>query len=360
MIPLVEKIRHRIQREGPLSFRHFMDMALYDPQWGYYSRCREIGPRGDYYTAAHVHPLFGECLAKQFLSLLRELSATPEVTIVEVGAGTGRLAADILESIERMAPALTGRLEYVIAERSPALQQVQRENLKPFSRVTWHSLEQREAASVTGIIFSNELIDALPVHRLIRQGKHIRELLVDWRDGQFHWTIGELTNPRLRDVLASWNAPLEDGQIIEINLEACQYLQRVATLLREGYVVTIDYGDVRSRLYTPERGRGTLRCFYRHLVHDDPLVRVGEQDITTSVDFTLLMEWGERVGLSVVQFVTQRKFLMEQGVLDRLAQMIDEGRGGAGLASLLSAKHLLMPGAWGDHFKLLIQRRSCD
>lgn len=359
MTPLGEKIAQHIQREGPISFRHFMDMALYDPQWGYYSRCREIGARGDYYTAANVHPLFGECLANQFLSLLGELGPTPEVTIVEVGAGTGRLAADVLGGLRRMAPELAGRIEYVIAERSPALRQVQRENLKPFSRVTWQSLDEREAASVRGIIFSNELVDALPVHRLIRQGKRIRELLVDWRDGQFHWTVGELTDPRLREVLARWEAPLRDGQIIEVNLEACEYLQRAATLLEEGYVVTIDYGDIRARLYTPERDRGTLRCFYRHLVHDDPFVRVGEQDITTSVDFTLLMEWGERVGLSVIRFMTQREFLMNQGILERLAQMVGQERGVAGLASMLSAKHLLMPGAWGDHFKLLIQRKSC-
>lgn len=358
MSRLAERIAARILQEGPISFRDFMEMALYDPELGYYSRLTEIGPQGDYYTSASIHPLFGELLADKLVSLLTTIGAGAQLVLTEVGAGTGQLAEDILRYVRKRYPDLWSSLTYVIAERSPAFRRVQQERLEGLGCVQWKALAEFEPGSVNGVIFSNELIDALPVHRVVWWGGTFKEMLVDWRHRRFVWVIGELSTDELRQVVSGWQGLFEEGQVAEVNLSAVHYLRQAASVLREGYVVTIDYGDVRPHLYGTARRQGTLRCFYRHSLTDDPFVRIGQQDITASVDFTLLMEAGEWVGLQTVEFKHQRQFLLEQGLIDRLRQMDTAGSHSlAHLKSKLAAKHLLMPGAMGDHFKLLIQRK---
>jgi SAM-dependent MidA family methyltransferase len=359
MSQLVEKIVTRILQEGPIPFRDFMEMALYDLEQGYYSRLKVIGPRGDYYTNTNIHPLFGELLADKLASLLTTLHTETELAVVEVGAGTGQLAEDILHCFQEHYPGLSRSLTYVIAERSPAFRLVQRERLGGFGCVRWRALTEFEPGSMSGVIFSNELIDALPVHRVVRRGREFRELFVDWRGGRFVWVPGDLSTDELRQLVSGWEGLLEEGQMAEVNLSAVQYLCQAASVLREGYVVTIDYGEVRPRLYSPARREGTLRCFYQHTLTDNPFERIGEQDITASVDFTLLMESGEQIGLPTVEFKRQREFMLEQGLIDRLQEMdAAEQNSLASLKSKLAAKHLLMPGALGDHFKLLIQKKS--
>lgn len=344
-----------------MPFRDFMEMALYDPEHGYYSRLEQIGPRGDYYTSANIHPLFGELLADKLASLLTTIRTEAELTLVEVGAGAGQLAEDILHRFHAHYPDLSQRLTYVISERSPAFRRVQQERLQDFACLRWMELTELEPEPISGVIFSNELIDALPVHRVVRQGEDIKELLVGWRDGRFVWMPGDLSTDELRRLVSGWEGLLEDGQMAEVNLSAVQYLRQAAAVLRQGYVVTIDYGEVRPRLYSTARRDGTLRCFYQHTLTDKPFERIGEQDITASVDFTLLMESGESVGLQTVEFKRQREFMLEQGLIDRLQTMdAAEQNSLTRLKSKLAAKHLLMPGAMGDHFKLLIQRKSCD
>ncbi|MBI3951196.1 MAG: SAM-dependent methyltransferase [Acidobacteria bacterium] len=360
MNALAEKIVTRIRQQGPISFCQFMEMALYDPEQGYYTRCREIGPQGDYYTSANIHPLFGELLGEKFVSLLAACDGLTELTIVEVGAGTGHLAKDILRYLPSYHPDLFEQLTYIISELSPAFRIVQQQRLQQFHCVQWVALSDLGPESVNGIIFSNELIDALPVHRIMRQGKRLRELFVDWRDGQFVWVPGHISTPELAQWLSSRDVALEEGQIVEVNLNAMDYLDLAAAVLRGGYLVTIDYGELRSQLYSSAHREGTLRCFTKHVVTDNPFERIGEQDITASVDFTLLIEYGEQVGLETVEFKCQREFMLEQGLIERLVGL---GRSDQDpldqLKSQLAAKHLLMPGALGDHFKLLIQRKSC-
>ena len=337
-----------------------MEMALYDPEQGYYTGQREIGQEGDYYTSANVHPLFGELLAEKLAGLLRHLTSGAGRTLIEVGAGSGQLAEDILRHLQKHFPDLFERLTYVISELGPVFRHVQQQRLQDFGGVRWAALAEVAPESITGIIFSNELIDALPVHRIVRKGEALRELYVDWRAGRFMWTLGDVSSEELRQLVSSWEVSLEEGQIAEVNLSAVQYLRTAATLLREGFLVTIDYGEVRPRLYSTARQQGTLRCFYRHMVTENPFERVGEQDITASVDFTLLMEAGERVGLQTIEFKSQREFMLEQGLVDRLSGPDLTGNSSlAQLRSKLAAKHFLLPGAFGDHFKLLIQRKNC-
>jgi SAM-dependent MidA family methyltransferase len=358
---LAEKIRTRILERGPISFRDFMEIALYDPEQGYYTGGPPIGPQGDYYTSANIHPLFGELLAKKFASLWKAIGDPTGQTIVEVGAGTGQLSDDLLRRWQSHHPDVFQELTYVISELSLWFRIRQQERLREFSNVQWKPMTEIERESMSGIIFSNELIDALPVHRLIEQNGRLKELFVDWLGDRFGWVTGELSTEELSRLVSSMEATLEDGHIIEVNLSAAEYLRSAAAVLRQGYVVTIDYGEERLRLYSTARREGTLRCFYKHALTDDPFERIGEQDITASVDFTLLMEEGERIGLETVEFKSQRAFLMDQGLMERLTDAAcDAPDGLAQLASRLAAKHFLMPGAWGDHFKLLIQRKSYD
>lgn len=361
MSRLEEKIRRRILRSGPISFCEFMHAALYDPEDGYYTRREDIGRRGDFYTNANIHPLFGALVAERLVALFNELRDSSELMFIEVGAGTGLLAEDILSHVARDYHDWFEQITYIMVEQSPALKQVQQERFQHLPRVAWKSLDELEAATVTGIVFSNELIDAMPVHRLQWQEGRFHELYVDWRDGRWIWVAGPYSCDEVEAFVTNWSLNLEEGQVIEVNLNALRYLGAVARLLKRGYVVTIDYGDRRERLFSGIRREGTVRSFYRHVLVDNVFERIGEQDITASVDFTALIEHGKRIGLRPVEFKTQRQFLLEQGLMERLVAMRESGNAGGELyRSLLAAKHLIMPGALGDHFKVLIQQKACD
>ncbi|MCS6805569.1 MAG: SAM-dependent methyltransferase [Acidobacteriota bacterium] len=338
-----------------------MQTALYDPEDGYYTRRQQIGGRGDFYTNANIHPLFGVLLAEKLVVLLNGLPDSSEPMFIEVGAGTGLLAEHVLRHLEREHHEWFERITYVMVEASPAMKQVEQERLQHMPNITWKSFDEFEAGTVTGIIFSNELIDAMPVHRLQWRNGRFHELYVDWRDGRWIWVAGPCSCQEVEAFVMNWSLGLDEGQVIEVNLNALRYLELIARLLKHGYLLTIDYGDRRERLFSAARREGTVRSFYRHVLIDDVLERIGDQDITASVDFTTLIEHGERVGLRLVEFKTQRQFLLEQGLMERLAAMRESG--GAGVEfyqSLLAAKHLLMPGALGDHFKVLIQQKACD
>lgn len=361
MSRLEEKIRQRILQSGPISFCEFMHAALYGAEDGYYTQRQDIGRRGDFYTNANIHPLFGALLAEKLVALFNELRDSSELMFIEVGAGTGLLAEDILSHLARDHHDWFERITYIMVEQSPALKQVQQERFRHLPRVAWKSLDELEAATVTGIVFSNELIDAMPVHRLQWWDGRFRELYVDWRDGDWVWVTGPCSCAEVEAFVTGWSLTLDEGQVVEVNLNALRYLEAVARLLKRGYVVTIDYGDRRERLFSSIRREGTVRSFYRHVLVDNVFERIGDQDITASVDFTALIEHGERIGLRLVEFKTQRQFLLEQGLMERLVAMRESNNTVVELyRSLLAAKHLIMPGALGDHFKVLIQQKACD
>jgi SAM-dependent MidA family methyltransferase len=357
MRPLEEKLKTRIREAGPIPFRDFMHAALYDPEHGYYMRRVEIGARGDYLTSAHLHPIFGELLAEKFLALLRDLA--PPWTLWEWGAGMGRLAADLLAALERRSDAPS--IRYLICEISPHLHQQQRRLLGDRSHVAWVGEGDLAAESLTGIIFSNELLDAFPVHRVLRERGQWRELYVTLRGETFAWTLGELTRPEIARYFEEIGLELAEGHIADVAFDIVPWLRRVAAILRAGYVVTIDYGDTADRLYGRAHPMGTLRCFYRRRLVADPLSRVGEQDITASVDFTLLEYAGRTAGLDVLEFKSQREFLMELGLLERASMWLRSAPSSPEeLAAQLALKHFLVPGDLGQAFKVLIQRKRAD
>lgn len=330
---LLDHLRKRIRQEGPLSFRDYMEEVLYHPEFGYYTSSRNpFGREGDYYTSSDLDPILGKLLAARFQRMADEIGvAAASFSIVEIGAGRGLLARDILTHF---------RFPYTIVERSPAMRERQRENLKGFA-VDWRdSLPER----ITGCIFSNEFFDALPVHRVVRHQGALYEIYVD---EQFDEIEQPFRGPQ--------DIPLEEGQLADISLEGPLWIRRIAAALQRGYHLAIDYGYLAREFYA--RPRGTLMCYWRHQASEDPYVHIGEQDITAHVNFSDLIAAGEAVGLETVTFTTQMEFLIEAGILTELEQLA-RSRAPEDIARLLSIKKLLLPQGMGERFKVLIQRKA--
>jgi SAM-dependent MidA family methyltransferase len=358
---LERRLFERINREGPITFRDFMQTALYDPELGYYNTERlKIGAQGDYYTSSNVHPAFGAVLARAFAELWAS-SGEPS-TIVEMGPGTGQLAADVLSAMRDEHPATFDRLTYVVVEASTAMRRRQRDKLASFGyRVRFCEPDDLEHRSVRGIAFSNEFVDALPVHRARYTSGALEEAYVgagsatDAAHLALIWS--KPSTKRLTEYLERIAVALREGQIIEINLDAVDWLGRMAHTLEHGFLVTIDYGDTAQHLCTPDRRSGTLRSFYRHRLIDSPLERIGEQDITASVNFTALIEYGRDLGFELVSYERQTAFLTRMGLIEKIAAEHDASDSLDDLKERLAVKNLFVPGGVSDSFRVLIQRR---
>jgi SAM-dependent MidA family methyltransferase len=310
-------IAAEIAAGGPISFARFMELALLHPAHGYYATRPAIGRRGDFVTAPELHAVFGGCLARQAAELWRAAGAPARWTVLEWGAGTGALARDLLAGAQAD-PAFAAALDYAIHEVSPVLVEQQRATLAAAGLTArWTD----DPAPACGIVLANEVLDALPVHRVTVQGGRLRELLVDWRDGAFVERPGPPTTGDLAAYLDDGGIRLDEGQVAEINLGAPRWLDRVAARLEQGAVIVIDYGDDTAGLYGPRRRRGTLLCYARQTVNEDPYRRVGRQDITAHVDFGALMRRAERLGLRVAGLTSQGAFLAGLGLAEALLDL---------------------------------------
>lgn len=314
---LVERIKERIRRCGPITFAEFMRQALYEPGLGYYSVPRlRIGGRGDYLTAPEVHPLFGVLLARFLQSAWMALGRPSPFHLIEMGAERGSLARQILEAWEQNASECFSSLCYVIVEPLKENQVTQQQQLTPWiSQVQWFSsLEEVAEESWIGVFLSNELVDAFPIHRVRVEGGELREIYVALEKDRFVEVTGPLSAPEIDFYLRCYGTPLEEGQVAEIHLEAVQWIRQVARRIHRGYVLTIDYGDVAENLYASAHRAGTLWCHYRQMLSEDPYVRVGEQDITAWVNFTALIRAGEESGLRFLWIRSQQEFLLSLGL----------------------------------------------
>jgi SAM-dependent MidA family methyltransferase len=359
-------ILSRIKEEGPIPFSQYMEWCLYHPLYGYYrSEGTKIGKHGDYYTGPCVHPLFGGMVAKQ-LSQMDDILSGEQFRIVEIGAGRGFLSQDILDWAKKKSPQFFSRLTYTLLETSPHLTTEQKERLRPYEeegKVDWMDPECFENGKdrVVGCILSNELVDAFPVHRVVRVNGQLKEIYVTSHHDQFKEVIGELSDPRLLTYFESISSPLEEGQRAEVNLKALDWMERVALILRKGFVLTIDYGYLAEELYAPYRRQGTLLCYYRHQTSDNPYERPGEQDITSHVNFSALIKKGEEMGLQLTGLVSQYRFLIALGALQELESLSDDLSEFDGLKMRLSFLHLIEPEkGMGEVFKVLIQHKGMD
>lgn len=360
---LVAEITADIRASGPITFARFMELALYHPKFGYYMRTAEseerIGWDGDYYTSFDVHPILAQALARQIRQVDSLLGSPDPFTVVEMGPGKGLLARDFFAACEKDSPTLLARLRYVLIERSPAMIAEQRRALAPwlaYGNVSWlNSLGELADDSLTGVLLSNELVDAFPVHRVrIVQGEP-KELYVAEENGRFVEQTGPLSTPALARYLARLAAldiTLPDGYTTEINLEAIAWMKEVARVMGHGVALTIDYGHTAQDLYGPDRKRGTLLCYWKQLTSEDPYTRVGLQDMTAHVDFTALATAGDEAGLHVTGFTNQMSFLMSLGVEQALEQLEP------GTKEFQEILQLLRPDGMGRTFKILVQHKG--
>lgn len=308
---LVEFIREKIRRDGPVSFAWFMEQALYHPQFGYYSsgRC-QIGRKGDYFTNVSVGPLFGRMLAGQFAEMWEVLSRPDNFTIVEQGAHHGDFAKDVLEAARERNPEFFAALQYSIVEPFPILEARQRERLRDFhEKMTWRkSLEELDP--FCGVHFSNELLDAMPVRLVQRVGENPwREKLVAHSEAGFEFVTESITEERLRERLPNSPATGPGAYETEINLAALDWLEGVSAKLRRGFILTIDYGFSRPEFFAAERTAGTLQSYAAHHPVLSPLHEVGQVDISAHVEWTSLVEVAEQSGLTIVGFTDQHHFM---------------------------------------------------
>ncbi|MCU0546676.1 MAG: class I SAM-dependent methyltransferase [Oscillatoriaceae cyanobacterium Prado104] len=327
---ICEKIASNPQHR--ITFAEYMELVLYHPQHGYYnSDLPNIGKQGDFITSPHWGADFAEVLGEQFWEIWQILGNPEPFTIVEMGAGQGLFAAQLLSYLPCKYPDLFAVLQYIIVEISPALKTEQQNKLGEFKNIRWCNLDEIVDGSIVGCFFSNELVDALPVHQIIVERGKIKEIYVGLENSEssekkLSEKIGEVSTPQLAEYFNLVGIDLsasvyEDGYRSEVNLAALDWMNTVAAKLQWGYVLTIDYGHPAHRYYNPRRSEGTLQCYYRHQYHSNPYINVGRQDLTAHVDFTALEKQGELCGLDVVGFTQQAWFLMALGVGNRLASL---------------------------------------
>lgn len=356
-------LRERLRREGAISFRDWMQIALYDESGGYYARrdLQRWGRTGDYRTAPERSSLFAATFARYFARLYEELFAPQSWTIFEAGAGAGHFARGVLQTLRRDYPHIFSATRYVIDEVSADGRRKADQLLKEFAdRVEYRRLAEIGEPVNEGIVFANELLDAFPIHRVIVRDGKLLELYVGLDEAeQFIWMEREPSTLHLAAYLARSGVELSEGQVAEINLEIEGWIKSAASVFNRGYLILVDYGAEATELYgSPHRREGTLRAFHQHHLTDDVLARPGEQDLTTTIDWTNVRRVGERLGLQTVSFERQDAFLLRAGLLDQLELMAAEAQSETDALILRSSvRELILPGGMSESFQVLIQKR---
>ncbi len=351
---LTERLRDAIEASGGwISFERFMAMALYEPGLGYYSAgARKLGAGGDFVTAPEISPLFARALAAHVGQVLASCGGD----VLELGAGSGRLAVDMLHALDAVGQAPA---RYAILEVSPELRARQRalfeaEAPEWLDRVDWlERLPDRHR----GVILGNEVLDAMPVHLVVWRKKGVGERGVIWDGAAFAWADRDITAPDLAGVVQALPGQAL-GYLSEVNLGATGLVRALGDCLERGVMLFIDYGFPRAEYYHAQRETGTLMCHYRHHAHADPFFLPGLQDITAHVDFTALDDAALDAGLDVMGYAGQAGFLIDCGLLDLLRGM-DAGSVDY-LRQVGAAQKLIQPSEMGELFKVIALGRGMD
>lgn len=346
------KILEKLKNQASLSFAEFMQMALYDPFDGYYTMgIQKFGQ--DFITAPELSPLFAACLAKQCSEILGKVK---QPTLLEFGAGSGRLCIDLLKQLETLnclpqtyyILELSGRLrrlqELAIAEEIPHL----------FSKIHW--LDAWPTTPFEGVILANEVLDAMPVHRFLQTADHLYEIYVAAEPEEQYCEVLQTCSRKLHEyvtkVLQISHYPYQS----EVNLYLPEWLQDCAQYLACGMMLIIDYGFPRAEYYHPDRFQGTLMCHHRHRSHPNPFVHIGKQDITAHVDFTLVAESAVQAGFAVSGFTSQASFLLANGLLD----LIENEDNRVQFRHQQAVKQLTHPNEMGELFKVMALTKAWD
>lgn len=365
---MMQVIIDRIQKSPHqcITFADYMNLVLYHPQQGYYSSGHvNIGSQGDFFTASSLGADFGELLTEQFWEMAEILGFPEPFNLVEVGAGSGVLASDILHCLSNKYPDFYKTINYLIIEESQGLICQQKKQLKDHDKITWKSWQEVADGSIIGCIFSNELIDAFPVHKIVIQNNTLKEVYVTFTDNQLQEVFGEFSTPQLTDYFKLVDIDLTTNDYpenyqTEVNLKALDWLKIVSQKLKRGYLLTIDYGYSAAKYYHPQRYRGTLNCYYQHRHHHNPYVNLGKQDITAHVDFTALEKQGQLLGLETLGLTKQGLFLMALGLGDRLSALSNGQYSLSDVLTRRDALHQLIDPTGLGGFQVLIQTKGLD
>jgi len=355
MNPLQQKIIERIKTEGPIPFETFMEMALYEPGLGYYATDNiEIGRAGDFYTSQHVHPAFGAMIAVQLEEMWETMGRPPDFYAIEPGAGAGLMCLDILQYLQDKE--FYHALTYLLVETNPSVQLKQKNVLNKYEdKVRWAS-SLLSVGNRKGCILSNELLDAFPVH-LVEMNEEIKEIYITFGDdSSFSEIRMPLSTPALTDYFDDFSVQLPKGYRTEINLRIKDWLQSASEILSEGFILTIDYGYPSREYYSEERNRGTLLCYYRHQVHEDPYTNIGHQDITAHVNFSSVKKWGEFFGFRTLGFCRQGTYLISLGIDGVIRKLFANSPDY--LFEVARIKRLIFPGTLGETHKVMVQYKG--
>ena len=368
-----QEIRAMIRKHGRITFARFMAACLYSPNGGFYS-AQDSNIGAHFGTSATMHPVFGALIARQLEQMWQILGEPDVFHLIEVGSGDGSLAWSIMDACQRMTPRFAQVVRYVAVDYQPSPIQSPIHILDwPNLPGNWASPGRQDTAlrvqqvkaeglrafrNVASCILCNELIDNLPVHRFRVQNGMVKEVYVTLADGQFTEVLDEPSTPRIADRLTGLGVSLPEGYRGEVNLAMEDWIHQVSASLDRGFVLTIDYGQSATDLYSAQNAQGTLVCHRRHAVNDDPYRSIGEQDITCQVDFTSFRMLGERHGLATVGYTRQSRFLANLGFYSFLNAQQPEGRSAARTElSRIAMMTLVDPSEYGD-FKVLAQAKG--
>ncbi len=370
MLLLKQKIADQIKTNGPISFETFMALALYDPEFGYYTRpAASIGRTGDFYTSPHLHMIFGIMIGRQLEELWEVMGRPDRFQIVEMGAGMGHLAKDILDYI--VTRELSGHIDYSIVELNPAVREQQQTLLCGHAgKIRWFS-SLGDIGTIAGCFLSNELLDALPVHLVVKRDE-LMEVFVSLRDEHDN-TLTEVERPcnsTLTAYLHDFSIDLPKGYKTEINLKIEDWLTEVSKKLERGFILTIDYGYSSAEYYSEERSTGTLLCYYKHQVNEDPYRHIGEQDITAHVNFSSVKKWGEEAGLRTEGYCPQGTYLVSLGIDEVITEMYGDspdpapGPKNPGFfgdpSEMAKIKGLIFPQGMGTSHQVMVQSKGIE
>ena len=358
MNPLHQKIEQEIRERGPIPFSRYMEVCLYDPEYGYYSRnAEQFGKAGDFYTSSDIHAVFGRLLARQFDEMWRALGSPERIDLVELGPGRGLFAQDVLGWSEKKFPDFFHALLYVLVESSPALRQQIEKTLGSHFESGKAELNAlyplNRPLAADSIVFANEFFDAFPVEILGTRGS----LRVDARNGSFIETWAQ-ASPEELEFLDRYSIHPEPHERVEVPLAAQHSMDQIAARIHRGFFLAIDYGYTRQEQLAG-RHRGTLKAIRQHSISDNPYEAPGEQDLTADVNFTALAAATEKQGMQAQKLITQSQFLMGIGEINQFADAFQECRLPQERAKVaLQLKHLVTPAGMGESFHVLIASKG--
>jgi SAM-dependent MidA family methyltransferase len=365
----LRQLQEIIRDRGRIPFDRYMEACLYEPRLGYYANSTvDPGRAGDFFTSVSVGPVFGRLLADLVLDQWLNEAGTEDLFIVEQGAHGGALAKDVLDTLKKNQPEQYARCRYGIVEPIEGLEKRQQRLLSEHaSQVFWvkqfSELGQRKERT---FFLSNELVDSFPVKRIRYQQGQWQECWVQWSEEQEGFALLwlELEDSELRQEIVRWQIPCLEGYEAEINLRAARWMQDLSAQLGSGWILTMDYGYVAEELYAPWRPQGTLSCYHNHQRDENPLVSVGEKDITTQINFSLLEEMGARAGWQKIFFedqhhalirIAQKKFLPE--LEERMKKSLLPDEQAQARREIGQFQTLTHPSIMGTQFKFLLQRK---